>query len=86
MWPINGLEAIQSEIKNITKIKNKTTLPPPFFDGSGRETNNFFIWLYLYIGIMHGSSLTAKIDESETNLLNMQAIQSTFPRNSCKLR
>ena len=25
MWPINGLEAIQSQIKKITKIKNKTT-------------------------------------------------------------
>ena len=42
MWPINGLEAIQSEIKKMTKIKNKTTLPPPFFDVSGRETNFVF--------------------------------------------
>ena len=42
MWPINGLEVIQSEIKKITKIKNKTTLPPSFLDESGRETNIFF--------------------------------------------
>ena len=28
--------------KKITKIKNITTLPPAFFDRSGRETNNYF--------------------------------------------
>ena len=42
MWRLNGLEAIQSEIKKITKIKNKMTLLSTFLYGSGQETSNFF--------------------------------------------
>ena len=44
MRPINGWETLLGEIKKITNIKNEMTLPPPFSDGSGRETNIFFLF------------------------------------------
>ena len=43
-----GLKTVFSKLKKITKIKNKKTLLPQFFDNAGQETNNFFIWHKIY--------------------------------------
>ena len=40
-----GLKTVLSKIKIITKIKNKKTLSPKFFDRSGRETDIFLFGL-----------------------------------------